>query len=81
MLATFAPRVRALLQQLRAYASLTVLDALTADLDTLNDSMVNYRLRPRDALHYAAMRRVSCADLASSDPHFDRVPGINRYTV
>ena len=81
MLAEFAPPVTALLRQLRAYASLTVLDVLASDLDTLNDAMVKHHLRPRDALHYAARQRASCLNLASTDPHFDRVPGINRYTV
>ncbi len=80
MLTEFAPQTSALLRQLSAYASLTVLDVLATDLSALDDAMVKYHLRPRDALHFAAMQRVGCLNLASNDPHFDRVPGIHRYT-
>ncbi len=81
MLTEFAPRVISFLEQVRAYASLTVLDVLATDLDAMNQAMTQYRLRPRDALHYAAMQRVSCLDLASNDSHYDRVPAIRRYTL
>lgn len=43
--------------------------------------MMQYHLRPRDALHWAAMQRVGCFDLASSDQRFDRIPHIRRFTL
>jgi len=81
MLAEFAPTVSSLLKRLRAYTNLTVLDVLVSDLDVMNEVMARHRLRPRDALHYAAMQRVGCLSLASNDPDFDHLPAIKRYTV
>ena len=81
LLAEFAPRVVAELRRLRELANLTVLDVSVLDLDTMNDAMAQFYIRPRDALHYAAMKRIGCFDLASNDPHFDRIPGITRYTL
>lgn len=80
MLAEFSPRVVAALQQLRTYANLQVLDVIAADLEQTNESMVQFQMQPRDALHYAAMVRVGCFELASNDAHFDRVPTITRFT-
>jgi predicted nucleic acid-binding protein len=81
MLAEFASTVSSLLKRLRGYTNLTVLDVLVSDLDVMNEVMPQYRLRPRDALHYAAMQRVGCLNLASNDPDFDHIPMIKRYTV
>jgi len=81
MLAEFAPTVSSLLKRLRAYTNLTVLDVLVSDLDVMNEVMARHRLRPRDALHYAAMQRVGCLSLASNDPDFDHLPTIERYTI
>lgn len=81
MIGEFAPRVVTELRRLREFPNLTVLDVLAIDLDTMNDAMTQFHVRPRDALHYAAMKRIGCLDLASNDPHFDRIPAINRYTL
>ncbi len=81
LLAEFAPTVSSLIKRLREYANLTVLDVLVSDLDVMSEVMPQYHLRPRDALHYAAMRRVGCANLASNDSDFDRIPTIKRYTI
>ena len=81
MLTEFGATVASLLRRLRAFTFLTVLDVLTQDLDTLSEAMTQYHLRPRDALHYAAMQHAGCFALASNDPHFDRVPAIKRYTL
>lgn len=81
MITEFAPRVVAELDRLRELPNLTVLDVLASDLDVMNKAMTQYHLRPRDALHYAAMKRVECFDLASNDPHFDRIPSIRRFTL
>ncbi len=69
------------LRQLRELPNLVVLDVLASDLDIMNDAISEYRLRPRDALHYAAMWRINCFDLASNDAHFDRIPELRRYTI
>ncbi len=81
LIGEFAPRVVTELRRLRELPNLTVLDVLAIDLDTMNDAMTQFHIRPRDALHYAAMKRIGCLDLASNDPHFDRIPTINRYTL
>jgi len=81
MLEEFAPTVSSLLKRLRAYTNLTVLDALVSDLDVMDEVMSQYHLRPRDALHYAAMQRVGCLNLASNDPDFDHIPVLKRYTI
>ncbi len=81
MLTEFAPQVSDLLQQLRTYTSLTVLEVLPEDLNVLNSGMVRYHLRPRDAFHLAAMQRVNCLDLASNDSDFDRIPEVKRYSI
>jgi len=81
MMAEFAPAIATLLRRLRAYTHLTVLDVLVPDLDVMDTTMTQYHLRPRDALHLAAMQRAHCLDLASNDHHFDRVPAVRRYTL
>jgi predicted nucleic acid-binding protein len=80
MLAEFTPQVVALLRRLRELPHLIILDVLGADLDAMTDAMSSYLLRPRDALHFAAMQRIDCFNIASNDPHFDRVPAIQRYS-
>ena len=77
MLAEFAPAVVALLRRLRD----TILDVWVSDLEIMNEAMRHYLLRPRDGLHLAAMQQIPCLDLASTDPHFDRVPHIQRFTL
>lgn len=81
LIAEFAPTVVPQLRRLRSFPHLTVLDVLASDLETLGEAMIQYQLRPRDALHFAAMQRVGCLDLASNDHHFDRVPDIRRFTL
>ena len=81
MLAEFAPAVVVLLRRLQELPHLTILDVSVSDLETMNEAMGRHRLRPRDGLHLAAMQQISCLDLASTDPHFDRVPQIRRFTL
>jgi predicted nucleic acid-binding protein len=81
LIGEFAPRVVTELRRLRELPNLTVLDILVIDLDTMNDAMTQFHIRPRDALHYAVMKRIGCLDVASNDPHFDRIPTINRHTL
>jgi predicted nucleic acid-binding protein len=81
LLAEFAPTVSSLLNRLRGYTNLAVLDVLVSDLDVMNEVMPQYQLRPRDALHYAAMQRIGCTNLASNDSSFDRISTIKRYRL
>ena len=81
MLAEFAPVVVALLRRLRELPHLSILDVSVSDLEIMNEAMGRYLLRPRDGLHLAAMQQIPCLDLASTDPHFDRVPYIQRFTL
>jgi predicted nucleic acid-binding protein len=77
----FAPVVTSLLDRLRGLANLTIVNILAADLIGMNDAMTQFHVRPRDALHYVAMRRTGCNDLGSNDSHFDRIPGVKRYVL
>jgi predicted nucleic acid-binding protein len=43
--------------------------------------MDEHRLKPRDALHVALMKRYGITEIASDDSDFDRVPGIKRIKV
>ena len=52
-----------------------------AYLDAMDEAMLTFHLRPRDALHLAAMQKCECLDLVSHDPDFDRVPAVRRYTL
>jgi predicted nucleic acid-binding protein len=47
----------------------------------MDEGMCLYHLRPRDALHLAAMQKCDCFDLVSHDPDFDRVPEVRRYKL
>ncbi|MBI5300523.1 MAG: type II toxin-antitoxin system VapC family toxin [Chloroflexi bacterium] len=80
-IAEFAPQIVVELNRLRTLPNLTVLDVFVSDLDVMSEAMTQYHLRPRDALHFAALQRVGCFALASNDPHFDRIPTIKRYTL
>jgi len=77
------PAVKHFFQQIERgdLPHLTILDVLASDLEVLNEVMVQYHLRPRDALHLAAMQRIGCFDLASNDVHFDSVPHVRRYSL
>jgi predicted nucleic acid-binding protein len=81
LIAEFAPIVSPELRRLRYFPHLTVVDVTAFDVDLMNQAMTEYAIRPRDALHFAAMQRIACFDLASHDHHFDRVPQVRRYTL
>jgi predicted nucleic acid-binding protein len=76
-----APPVATQLRELRQFPNLVVLDVLVSDVDTMVTALPQYGLRPRDALHFAVMQRLGCLDLASNDAHFDRLPGIRRFST
>jgi predicted nucleic acid-binding protein len=81
MIAEFYPRIAPHLARLRTFRNLLLVDLTSADLDAMDEAMRLYHVRPRDALHLAAMQKVGCLDLVSQDPDFDRIPIVQRYTL
>lgn len=81
MIAQFYPHVAPHLTQLQNFPNLTVLEVTTSDVEVMNNLILQYHLKPRDALHVAAMRKINCVDLISHDAGFDRIPGLQRYTL
>ncbi|HEX8682522.1 MAG TPA: type II toxin-antitoxin system VapC family toxin [Ardenticatenaceae bacterium] len=75
------PALAPQLAALRSYPNLSLVDVVAADLELMDDHMLRYHLRPRDALHLAAMQKCGCFDLLSNDTDFDRVPFVQRYTL
>jgi predicted nucleic acid-binding protein len=69
------------LAQLRRFPHLTVLDVTLTDLERMAQAIQQYHLKPRDALHLAAMEKCNCFDLVSQDDDFDRAPMVRRYTL
>jgi predicted nucleic acid-binding protein len=81
LIAEFYPQLASPLAQLRAFPNLSLVDVTASDLDAMNEAILQFHLRPRDALHLAAMHKCGCFDLVSHDTDFDRVPMIRRYTL
>jgi predicted nucleic acid-binding protein len=81
MIAEFYPQLTPHLDRLRTFPNLFLVDVTPADLDVMDEAMRQYQLRPRDALHLAAIRECGCRALLSDDPDFDRVSEIRRYTL
>ena len=81
MIAEFYPQVAPHLTRLRTFPNLSLIDITALDLESMDSAIQQYHLRPRDALHLAAMQKVKCFDLVSHDTDFDRVPMVRRYTL
>jgi predicted nucleic acid-binding protein len=81
MIAEFYPLLAPHLGRLRAFPNLFLVNVTAYDLDIMDDAILRYHIRPRDALHLAAMQKCGCFNLVSHDPDFDRVPMIQRYTL
>lgn len=81
MLTQFYPRLAPVLTQLRTFPNLTVFDVSAIDLMLMDENIKRYRLPPRDALHLSAMQKSGCFDVVSSNPDFERVPEVRRYTL
>jgi len=81
MLREFAPLIIPKLQALQQFPHLYILDVTEGDLQTMLQNMLDYPLRPRDALHLAAMQKIGCWNLASNDAHFDAVPQVRRFVI
>jgi len=81
MIAQFYPQIAPHLAHLRAFPNLFLVDVTSSDLAVMDEAMHQYHIRPRDALHLAAMQKCGCFNLVSHDPDFDRVPQVHRYTL
>jgi predicted nucleic acid-binding protein len=81
LIAEFSPQLVPHLTRLQTFPNLFLVDVTAADLNAMNEAILQYHLRPRDALHLAAMLKCACFDLVSYDADFDRVPTIHRYTL
>jgi predicted nucleic acid-binding protein len=81
MIAQFYPLIAPPLTQLRNFPNLTLLDVAASDIDAMNNASLQYHLKPRDALHLAAIQKCNCFDVVSHDTDFDRVQIIRRYVL
>ncbi len=81
MIGRFYPQIAPHLTRLRTFPNLFLVDVTSSDLTVMDEAMRLYHLRPRDALHLAAMQKCGCFDLVSHDADFDRVPTVRRYTL
>lgn len=81
MIAQFYPTLEPHLSQLRHFPNLGLLDVTASDLEAMNQAIEQYHLKPRDALHLAAIQKSDCFHLVSHDSDFDRVSKIERYTL
>ena len=81
MISEFYPSIAPHMSRLRGFHNLTLVDITSSDLDLMDEAMRLYQVRPRDALHLAAMQKVGCLNLVSQDPDFDRIPTVRRYTL
>lgn len=81
MVAEFYPQLSPHLVRLWTFPNLILVDLTPSDLAMMDEGMRLYRIRPRDALHLAAMQKCNCLDLVSHDTGFDRIPMVRRYTL
>jgi predicted nucleic acid-binding protein len=81
ILKEMAPAVIPKLQALRAFPNLLVTEITPQDTDGMLQNMLDYPLKPRDALHLATMKRLCCFDLASNDHRFDEIVEVRRFSI
>lgn len=81
MIAAFYPQIATKISQFQSFPNLVVLDITSTDLALMNQNILDYQIRPRDALHLAAMQKYDCFNLVSNDADFDRVSEVTRYTI
>lgn len=81
MIRAYYPQIATKLQRLHALANLTLLNVTAEDVTQMHEYILQHQLRPRDALHLAAMQKCGCFSLVSNDSDFDRIATITRYTV
>jgi len=81
LIATYSPRIAVEIERLQTFPNLTLLDVSASDITQMNQLMQQHHLRPRDALHLAAMHKCNCFNLVSQDADFDHVPYLQRFTL
>ena len=81
LIATYSPRIAVKIERLQTFPNLTLLDVTASDITQMHQFMQQRQLRPRDALHLAAMHKCNCFNLVSLDADFDRVPYLQRFTL
>jgi predicted nucleic acid-binding protein len=81
LIATYSPRIVEEIQRLQTFPNLMLLDVTASDITQMNQLMQQQHLRPRDALHLAAMHKCNCFSLVSQDADFDHVPYLQRFVL
>jgi predicted nucleic acid-binding protein len=81
MMTEFYPVLAPRLQRLRRFPNLHLVDVTATDIDLMIQHLLDYNLKPRDALHLTAMKASGCFNLASNDHHFDVIPDLTRYII
>jgi uncharacterized protein len=81
MIATHYPEIAIQITRIQQLNNLLVLDITDDDVHQMNRLILQYNLRPRDALHLAAMQKVSCTNILSQDSDFDKVATVQRFTL
>jgi len=81
MIRRFYPMIAPQLLRLHRFPHLSVLDIAASDIQGMNENILKYHVKPRDALHLTAMQKCKCLNLLSHDEDFDRVPHVQRYTM
>lgn len=81
MIAAYYPAIAAQIQRLELFPNLTLLDVTAVDITLMHQFVLLHKLRPRDALHLAAMQKSNCFHLISHDSDFDHVPQVKRFTL
>jgi predicted nucleic acid-binding protein len=81
LITTHYPPIAAELERLQIFPHLTLIDVTASDIGQMHRFMTHYHLRPRDALHLAAMEKSNCFNLVSRDADFDHVPQVQRFTL
>jgi predicted nucleic acid-binding protein len=81
MIRRFYPTIAPRILRLHRFPNLSVLDIAAADVQVMSENILQYHVKPRDALHITAMQKCKCFNLLSHDEDFDRVPDVQRYTM
>jgi predicted nucleic acid-binding protein len=81
LIGEFAPQIESVLVQTQNFPNLFLIDFTVADLVPFYQLMCKYQLRPRDALHLAAMLKVDCLAIVSQDSDFDHITDIQCYKL
>ena len=81
LLKEFAPVFIPKLELLSHFPNLQLIEITAHDVESMLRNILQYSLKPRDALHLSVMQRLPCFNLASGDHHFDVAPEIKRFSV